>query len=109
MGAGLSCDVCNKALSEETDDVHECKDATLEHVCVTCFDSEAHKGYVKRSVYGVIGEENVRRINQQNGPGAQAVADALAGSFSDCIKCECGAGTVPGKDVVSCFSCGKMF
>jgi len=69
MGAQVSCDICNQMLDEQKDDVYMCKGTTLEHICVTCFNPETHKDYVKRSVYNVVGEENVRRMNER-GPGA---------------------------------------
>lgn len=110
MGAQVSCDVCDRLLDEQADDVHVyvCKNATQEHVCVTCFNPETHKDHVKRSVYNVVGEENVRRLNE-NGPGAQNLANQLERAFEDCIQCECGARTVRREGVVSCFSCGKAF
>ena len=97
MGAELSCDVCNKVLSEESDDVHEKRGGAPEHVCVACFSPETHVGYTKRSVYNVCGEENARRMNSnpQN-------MQILQQPFSNTRPCPCGAETVVGEGVTAC-------
>ena len=107
MGAELSCDVCNKKLSEEHDLVRECVGATPEHICVTCYKSDTHKNYVERTVYDVVGEENARRM--RSNPQAQAAFSQAVSGFSDCIACPCGAETVRREGVSACFSCGRSF
>ena len=104
MGAELSCDVCNKKLSEDGDDVHEKQGGEPEHVCVACFNPETHVGYVQRSVYRVCGEENARRMNSD----PQNVHN-LFQSFGNTRPCPCGAETVVREDVTACFACGRPF
>lgn len=105
MGAELSCDVCKRTLSEEHDVVRERVGATPEHVCEACFKPDAHKDYVQRTVYAVVGEQNARRM-RSDPSSAAAFSQAMEG-FSDCIPCPCGAETVRREGVSACFACGR--
>ena len=107
MGGTISCDVCGNNLSQESDQVHELKDGTPEHVCVECFDETKHKGHTLRSVYSVVGEANAARLNASGA--APVLLQGLGQQFADCVGCECGAQTVKGPDVTACFACGKPF
>ena len=104
MGAELSCDVCNKVLNEDGDDVHEKKGGEPEHVCDACFNPATHAGYTKRSVYSVCGEENARRMNAN----PQNMRNLFA-SCSNTRPCPCGAETVVGEGVTACFACEMPF
>lgn len=101
MGAQLSCDVCKKVLSEEHDQVHEKKDGDPVYVCVGCFDLKEYTGYIKQSVYDVVGQENARTA-------------ALSGGvpmveFQNMHACACGAETVRREGVTACFACRTPF
>lgn len=107
MGGTISCDMCGKNLSQDNDQVHECKRGIPEHVCLECFNETAHKGYTLRTVYEVVGEANAARLNASGQ--MPALMGGLEQRFSNCRKCECGAETVMGSDVTACFACNKPF
>ncbi len=111
MGVVLSCDVCEKTLSEEHDCVHEKKDEKKDgdpmHVCVECFNNKVHIGYTKRSVYAVVGEENARQMRDM--PQNMQIAEDVLSGFQNTRSCVCGAETVVREGLTTCFACGKPF
>lgn len=112
MGAELSCDVCQQTLSEEDDTVREYRGGDPEHVCLSCYDPYVHVDYIERTVYTVVSEVNVRRMNEgptNRDPTVDEDVRIVTTGFSDVLSCPCGAQTVRRAGVAECVACGRAF
>lgn len=112
MGAELSCDVCQQTLSEDEDKVREYRGGDPGRVCLSCYVPDVHVGYIERTVYAVVGEENARRMNEgltNRDPTVEEDVRIVTTGFSDVLSCPCGAQTVRRVGVSECFACGRAF
>lgn len=113
MGAELSCDRCQRVLAEN-EHVWERHADPTEHVCQVCFFlTEATEAtHALRSVYGLVGQENARRLQEQR---QRPVVDARLAAVERRLRqptrhcARCSADTVvhdPAAPPAECFCCG---
>ena len=111
MGSSLTCDRCGVTLEQGEPDASPLvwerreparradEDDVVQHLCVGCFrEGEEEEGYVRRTVYACVGEENARQLTKQE-------ANAKTVPLSPMTKCQaCGA--MYRSDMPACFFCG---
>lgn len=106
MGVAVSCDRCAMELPEggpyDSPAVWEKRDDVTTHVCASCYDSAVDTGFVERTVYAVVGEENVRMLQAEPG-GVEALRTVLAQTDPQCV---CGMRNPPG--AAACLGCGEQ-
>jgi hypothetical protein len=103
MGCTLSCDICNRAVSDH-ENIWENLDSEHTHVCVDCYKPEVHAQHQEKNAGALMQAEDERRAPQASQAFGNAISKFEKKHF---YNCKCGMDLIIYDDTDSCIRCAE--